>query len=355
MLIDVLLILGGLGLLIIGGEFLVRGASDLARRLGMSSLVVGLTVVSVATSAPELAVTTDSVLRGAPDLAVGNVIGSNTANVLLILGAGALMAPLLVRRRLLRFDLPAMLLLSVGLLLMGLDGGLGLVDGIILLAAFIGVTTATVLIGRRDPDAVTDEPGREPGPVWRSLLLVAGGVGALVVGAQLLVRGAVSIASGLGVSELVIGLTIVALGTSLPELAATIVAVRRGEADMAVGNVVGSNIANIGLVLGLPALFSPAGIPVAPATVALDMPLMIAAALALATVAFTGHRIVRLEGLVFLGLYVAYLGYVVLASADHDALTGFTTVMVWFVVPLVLVAGAVTVWQETQLRREPAS
>lgn len=351
MLIDVLLILGGLALLVVGGEFLVRGAGDLARRLGMSSLVVGLTVVSVATSAPELAVTVDSVMRGAPDLAVGNVIGSNTANVLLILGAGALLAPLVVRRRLLRFDLPAMLVLSIGLLLIGLDGSIGVVDGAVLLGAFVALTVTTVLIGRRDPEAQADVDDDEPGPAWRSLLLVAAGVGALVIGAQLLVRGAVSIASGLGVSELVIGLTIVALGTSLPELAATIVAVRRGEADMAVGNVVGSNIANIGLVLGLSGVFAPDGIPVAPASLALDLPLMIAAALALATVAFTGHRIVRLEGLVFLGLYLAYLAYVVLASAEHDALRGFTTVMVWFVLPLVVVAGVVTVWQEFRLRR----
>lgn len=350
-LIDVLLILGGLALLVVGGEFLVRGAGDLARRLGMSSLVVGLTVVSVATSAPELAVTVDSVLRGAPDLAVGNVIGSNTANVLLILGAGALMAPLVVRRQLLRFDLPAMLLLSVALLLLGLDGTVGPLDGALLLGAFVAVMVTTVLIGRREPAGQPGEEAAPPQPVWRALLLVVSGVAALVVGAQLLVNGAVSIASGLGVSELVIGLTIVALGTSLPELAATIVAVRRGEVDMAVGNVVGSNIANIGLVLGMSGLFAPDGIPVTPASISLDLPLMIAAALALATVAFTGHRIVRIEGLVFVALYVAYLGYVVLASAEHDALTGFTTVMVWFVLPLLLVAAVITVWQEIQLRR----
>ena len=317
--------------------------------------MVGLTVVSVATSAPELAVTVDSVLSGAPELAVGNVIGSNTANVLLIIGAGALMAALSVQRQLLRFDLPAMILLSVALLLLSLDGSLSLLDGVILLAAFVGIMVTTVLLGRRaareaagDGDADGEEA---PAPVWVSVAFVAVGVAALVLGARLLVSGAVSIASGLGVSELIIGLTIVALGTSLPELAATVAAVRRGEVDIAVGNVVGSNVANIGLVLGLPAVMSPAGLPVPPSSVALDLPLMIAAALALGTVAFTGHTVERLEGGVFVALYVAYLGYMVLASSEHDALRGFSLVMVAFVLPLLILVGAVTVWQEVQLRR----
>lgn len=357
MLTDVLLILGGLVLLVLGGELMVRGAGSLARRLGMSPLVVGLTVVSVATSAPELAVTVDSVLTGAPELAVGNVIGSNTANVLLILGAGALMAALSVQRQLLRFDLPVMIVLSVALLLLSLDGSLSLLDGVILLAAFVGIMVTTVLLGRRAVreaavDGDGDADGEDaPAPVWVSVAFVAVGVAALVLGARLLVSGAVSIASGLGVSELIIGLTIVALGTSLPELAATVAAVRRGEVDIAVGNVVGSNVANIGLVLGLPAVMSPAGLPVPPSSVALDLPLMIAAALALGTVAFTGHTVERLEGGVFVALYVAYLGYMVLASSEHDALRGFSLVMVAFVLPLLIVVGAVTVWQEVQLRR----
>ncbi|CAL8973044.1 hypothetical protein TESS_TESS_02644 [Tessaracoccus sp. O5.2] len=354
MLTDILLILGGLVLLVFGGELLVRGAGALARRLGLSPLVVGLTVVSVSTSAPELAVTVDSVFRGAPELAVGNVIGSNTANVLLIIGAAALIAPLAVRRQLLRFDLPAMVAISVLLLLLSLDGAVGLIDGGILLAAFVLLTVWTVILGRRAAREDRDDEAAAPlPPVWASVLLVAVGITALVIGAQLLVGGAVAIASDLGVSELIIGLTIVAVGTSLPEVAATLAAVRRGEVDIAVGNVVGSNIANIGLVLGLPTLLSPGGIPVPPSSVALDLPLMIAAALALGTVAFTGHRVVRLEGAVFIALYAAYLGYMVLASADHDALRGFTWVMVWFVLPLVLVVGAVTVWEEIRLRRGP--
>lgn len=356
MLIDILLILGGLVLLVLGGELMVKGAGSLARRLGMSPLVVGLTVVAVATSAPELAVTVDAVLSGSPDLAVGNVIGSNTANVLLILGAGALIAALSVGRQLLRFDLPVMVAVSVLLLLLSLDGALTLVDGVLLLAVFVAFMVTTVILGRREvarqaagSEDADDEDA--PAPMWLSVLLVVAGIASLVVGAQLLVRGAVSIASGLGISELIIGLTIVAIGTSLPELAATLAAVRRGEVDIAVGNVVGSNVANIGLVLGLPAVFAADGLPVAPSAVALDLPLMLAAALALGTVAFTGHRVVRMEGGAFVALYAAYLGYMVLAAAEHDALRGFTVVMVAFVLPLLVVVGAVAVWQEVQLRR----
>ncbi len=357
MLIDILLILGGLVLLVLGGELMVKGAGSLARRLGMSPLVVGLTVVAVATSAPELAVTVDAVLSGSPDLAVGNVIGSNTANVLLILGAGALIAALSVGRQLLRFDLPVMVAVSVLLLLLSLDGALTLVDGVLLLAVFVAFMVTTVILGRREvarqaagSEDADDEDA--PAPMWLSVLLVGAGIASLVDRSSAAgARGGVHRIPGLGISELIIGLTIVAIGTSLPELAATLAAVRRGEVDIAVGNVVGSNVANIGLVLGLPAVFAADGLPVAPSAVALDLPLMLAAALALGTVAFTGHRVVRMEGGAFVALYAAYLGYMVLAAAEHDALRGFTVVMVAFVLPLLVVVGAVAVWQEVQLRR----
>lgn len=353
MLLNAALILGGLILLVAGGELLVRGAGALARRLGMSSLVVGLTVVSLATSAPELAVTVDSVFRGEPDLAVGNVIGSNTANILLILGVGALVAPLVVRRQLRRFDLPIMVGLSILLLVLSLDGGLGTLDGILLLTVLVVAMVGTVVLGRRqaEPDETSQDGPEDLPPLWKSALFVLVGVAGLIGGAQLLVTGAVSIAEALGVSGLVIGLTIVAIGTSLPELAATIVAVRRGELDMAVGNAVGSNISNIGLVLGLPTILAPDGIPVPQSSVALDLPLMIAAAVALAIVAVTGGRIVRIEGAVFLALYLAYLLYMVLASADHDAQHGVSLVMIWLVLPLLVLSAAISLTQEYRARR----
>ncbi|GAB3106622.1 calcium/sodium antiporter [Streptomyces calidiresistens] len=351
-------IIAGLVLLTVGGEVLVRGAANLAARVGISSLVVGLTVVSTATSAPELAVTVGAVMRDEPGLAVGNVVGSNIANVLLILGISALVLPLLVKQRLVRLDLPIMVLLSVMLLVMSLDGGIGLLDGIILLTVLIGYTVMTVLVSRRESaaeraavrsegDAVPTAgraaaSGAEPGDsrevsVPKSLLFVVVGVALLVAGATVLVEGAVNTATAFGVSSLVVGLTVVAVGTSLPELAVSVIAVRRGERDLAVGNVVGSNIANIGLVLGLPAILSADGLPVPDAAVALDIPLMLAAAVALLPIAFTGFVVARWEGGLFLALYASYTTFVVLAATQHDALEGFTTAMVWFVLPLVAV------------------
>ncbi|MFI7484150.1 calcium/sodium antiporter [Kocuria sp. M1R5S2] len=365
--LDVGRIVAGLVLLVLGGEFLVRGASSLARRVGISSLVVGLTVVSAATSAPELAVTVGAVLRNEPGLAVGNVVGSNIVNVLLILGLSALVLPLVVKQRLVRFDLPLMLALSVGLLLVSLDGRIGAVDGVILFCAVVAHTVLTVVLGRRRANAPAQAGGPAGGPpaadvagedeeppaapAGRSVLFVVLGVALLVAGATLLVEGAVNIATTLGVSSLVVGLTVVAVGTSLPELATSIIAVRRGERDLAVGNVVGSNIFNIGVVLGLPALIASGGIPVSGAAVALDMPVMLAAALALLPVAFTGFAVARWEGALFVALYLAYTGYVVLAATAHDSLEGFTAVMAWFVLPLVAVTLIAVTSYEIGLRK----
>ena len=349
--LDIGRIVAGLVLLVLGGEFLVRGASALAGRFGISSLVIGLTVVSAATSAPELAVSLGAVLRDEPGLAVGNVVGSNIVNVLLILGLSALVIPLAVKRRLVRFDLPLMIVLSVLLLLVSLDGRISAVDGLILFFGVVVHTIMTVVVSRRDAktavntregtgDSATADPADEEGAalgasVGRSLFFVLLGVALLVAGATLLVEGAANIATALGVSSLVVGLTVVAVGTSLPELATSIIAVRRGERDLAVGNVVGSNIFNIGVVLGLTALISLEGIPVSGAAVAFDIPVMLAAAVALLPIAFTGFAVARWEGGLFVVLYAAYTGYLVLAATAHDALEGFTVAMAWFVLPLI--------------------
>lgn len=355
-LLDVGRILLGLVLLVGGGELLVRGASALARRVGLSPLVVGLTVVSVATSSPELAVTIGATLDGQPDLAVGNVVGSNIVNVLLILGISALVLPLEVREQLVRLDVPVLVLLSGLLLVLALDGGISAGEGVLLLVLVVAHTVLTVLASRRRGRAPEDD-GTEapPRPAGASLLvsvvLVAVGVALLVVGADQLVTGAVSIAGALGVSGLVVGLTVVAVGTSLPELAASVIAALRGERDIAVGNVVGSCIVNIGLVLGLPAVISAGGLPVPAAAIALDIPLMIAAAVALLPVVLTGFRVARWEGALFILLYAAYVAYVVLDALDHDALQGFTLVMVLFVLPLVVISLVSTVAFEVGVLR----
>ncbi|QSR31645.1 MULTISPECIES: calcium/sodium antiporter [Actinomycetes] len=336
--VDVALVAIGLVILVGGGELLVRGASDLAARVGLSSLVIGLTVVAFSTSSPEMAVTVGAVLEGQPDLAVGNVVGSNIVNVLLILGASALLLPLTVRAQLIRLDVPVMVGVSMCLLLLSLDGRLSLADGFFLVTVIVVYTAVSVVVGRRSAPYVRESTvGEKERPVWLLLLAVLGGVALLVVGAQLLVEGAVGIAEGFGVSGLVVGLTVVAVGTSLPELATSLIAVRRGERDLAVGNIVGSNIFNIAAVLGVAALVADDGVPVADAAVALDIPLMIAAAVALLPVAFTGMAIARWEGALFVGLYAAFTAYVVLAATEHDALGGFTAVMIWFTLPLVAI------------------
>ncbi len=338
------MVLLGLVLLVAGGESLVKGAAALAARFGLSSLVVGLTIVALATSAPELAVSMGAVLGGQPELAVGNVVGSNIANVLLVLGAAAVLAPLLVQRNFVRFDLPFILVVSVLLLALGLDGDLGRLDGCLLLALLVTHMVLAVRRGRRtaDPVAAENAPGIPQVAVSRSGLQVALGVVLLVGGSQALVSGAVGIATYLGVSELVIGLTVVAIGTSLPELAASMVAVGRGQRDLAIGNVVGSNIANLGLVLGLPAAAF-GDLPVPDAALALDIPVMVAVAVMLVPVAYTGYVVHRPEGALFVALYLAYTAYVLLDSTGHDARAGFAVVLLWVlpVVAVVLVADAV--------------
>jgi len=358
--LDVGLILAGLVLLVAGGEALVRGAGTLASRAGISPLVIGLVVVSAATSAPELAVTVGSVLNGVPDLAVGNVIGSNIANILLILGLSAVISPLLIKRQLVRFDIPVMVGISVLLLVVSLDGSVSVLDGVLLFSALVLHTIISIRLGRKevvDPNAKPDSMplNSSPVPLWLAIILLVAGIGLLVAGAQLLVLGAVGIATALGVSSLVIGLTVVAVGTSLPELATSLIALRRGETDMAVGNVVGSNIFNIGMVLGLPAMFFAEGIPVATSVISIDLPLMLAASVALLPIAFTGFIVARWEGSLFVLLYTSYTLYLVLASTQHDAAEGFSTIMLWFVLPLVAITlVAVTSYELGVLRERRA-
>lgn len=356
MLQQALMFVLGLVVLVIGADVMVRGASRLAVSFGVSPLVVGLTVVAFGTSAPEMAVSVGSALSGSPDLAIGNVVGSNIANVLLILGISALVLPLVARRRLVKIDVPVMVALSVLLLVLALDGTISGLDGALLLAVFVAHMVWSVRTGRGGSGEADDEPrdgeaDSKPATLGRSVLLIIVGVGLLVLGSQLLVRGASAIASAFGLSDLVIGLTVVAVGTSLPELAASIIAVRKGQRDLAIGNVVGSNIANIGLVLGLPSILASGGIPVPDAAIALDIPLMVAVSIALLPIVFTGFVIQRWEGALFLALYLAYMAYLVLWAGDHAALRGFTVVMTGFVLPLIALTLALSVAYEIGLRR----
>jgi cation:H+ antiporter len=309
-----------------------------------------------------MAVTVGSAYAGEADLALGNVLGSNIFNVLFILGISALIAPLVVARQLVRLDVPVMIGISVLALLLALDGRVGRLDGLLLFAGIVGYTVFLIRQSRTETSAAAP-PGEESGALrdedggealepagghppegsspGRDILFIVVGLGLLVLGARWLVEAAVTTATALGVSQLVIGLTIVAAGTSLPEVATSILATIRGERDIAVGNVVGSNIFNILAVLGLGSIVAPAGIPVSPGAIAFDLPVMIAVAVAALPIFFTGYTIARWEGLVFLGYYVAYTLYLVLQSAEHHLLGEFGAAMTWFVLPLTILTLAV--------------
>ncbi|WP_218221616.1 calcium/sodium antiporter [Nesterenkonia sp. Act20] len=361
----ILLLLGGFVLLVAGGEALVRGASSLGKTVGLSSLIIGLTVVSSATSAPELAVSAGAALSGSPGLAVGNVVGSNIANILFVMGLTAVFGALMVKVQLIKADIPIMIGLSVIALLFCLDGTVSTLEGSTLVGLLLVYLVVTIVLARRqtqraknetasgDDDAASPAASNaasnapsdsvKPTRTLRTskrrstlvdLVLLIVGIALLVAGAQMLVSASTTIAQALGVSDLIIGLTIVAIGTSLPELATSVIAALRGERDMAVGNLVGSNIFNIGAVLGLTAVIAPGGIEVDPAAVHFDLPVMIATALVLLPLAFTAAAIGRWEGALLVLLYGAYVTYLVLDASTHAALQPFNAAMLWFVLPI---------------------
>jgi cation:H+ antiporter len=349
-----LLIAAGLAALVVGAEALVRGASKLALSFGISPLVVGLTVVALGTSSPEVAVTADAVLDGKGDLALGNVVGSNIFNVLFILGVSAVITPLLVAQQLIRQEVPIMIGTSLLLFVLALDRSIGRAEGLLLIVLLVAYVVFLIRQSRNANRALRDEAASEVSRMtagaWDDrlpvqLLLIVGGLGLLVLGADWFVDGATRIARSFGISELVIGLTIVAGGTSMPEVATSILAAVRGERDIAVGNVVGSNIFNILGCLGISAVLAPASLTVAESMVVFDIPAMIAVAIACLPIFFSGNTISRWEGGVFLGYYVAYTTYLVLSARQHDAIDEFGLVMRWVVIPLTVLTLAVVMYR----------
>lgn len=354
------IILGvSLVVLIAGAELLVRGAARLAASLGVPMLVIGLTVVAFGTSAPELAVSVKSAWSGQAELAVANVVGSNIFNILFILGVAAVITPLVVSRQLIRQDVPIMILVSAVAVWMCLDGELAKWEAGLLFVALLCYTVFLFVQGRRkgaDTDdgelAALVEGGNTP--LWKNLAFIAAGLALLVIGARYLVESAVAIASAFGISEAVVGLTIVAIGTSLPEVMTSIVAVLKGQRDIAIGNVVGSNIFNILCVLGVSGLVSPMPLSAGVQMATVDLPVMLAVAVLCFPLFFAGASLSRFEGVLFLALYIAYVWYMIAHTLSLAYLTVLQAGILFGLVPAVagfaLISLARDLWRSRQAR-----
>jgi cation:H+ antiporter len=342
----VLLFILGLAVISAGAELFVRGAARLAAMFGISSLIIGLTVVAFGTSAPEVAVVVQAGFQGQGDMAFGNIIGSNISNFMLILGISALLAPLLVSKRLIRLEVPLLLVISAVVFLAAFDGQVSRMEGGLLVLGAVVYTVFVIQQSRgenrrnKKPGSPVAEPSGEKGSAepkvtWiRNLVMLLAGLAGLVLGANWLVTGASGMARILGISELVIGLTVVAVGTSLPELATSIAATLRGERDLAIGNVIGSNLFNLLFVLGVGAALVPQGLTVPSSSISFDIPVMIAVTAACLPLFFSGYIISRGEGFVLLLYYAAYTAYLLLFSVEHDMLPAYSTLMLRYILPL---------------------
>ena len=316
MILNILLLVAGLAGLFYGGNWLVRGASNLALSAGVSVLVIGMTIVALGTSMPELLVSLQAALAGKSDLAIGNVIGSNIANIGLILGATGLITPLVVQASLLRREIPIMLLITAGSFAFAADGQISRLDGAVLLAGFVAFNLAFYLRARDEQRSRQDaEPAAPSDKIsrWRELAFLVAGIAVLVISSRMMVEGAVNLARMIGISELVIAITLVAFGTSLPELAASLSAAWHKETDLAIGNIVGSNIANLLLILGATALVQP--IQVNRSEVRLEFLVMFAFAAVLIPCA----RQQVLNRRLSLVLLLAYAGFIVYSLASGSA------------------------------------
>ena len=314
MFLDIIYILVGVALVLWGADRLTEGAASLARRLNVPEIVIGLTIVAAGTSAPELFVSVVSALNDTPDLAVGNVVGSNIMNTLLIVGVAAMVAPMVISRSTVRKDIPFTVVSALLLVVLCLDGFASLAiggntisrfDGIALLVAFVLFMVYTFSVAKKN-NATDDSPATKPIAAWVSMVFVVLGLACLVVGSNLFVSSATNVATALGVSQSVIGLTIVAGGTSLPELATSVVAARKGQSAIAIGNVIGSNVFNILLILGLTAVICPMQIG---GITLIDLLVMLLAAVLVWLFSFTKYRVERWEGAVLTACFLTYLGW----------------------------------------------
>jgi cation:H+ antiporter len=315
MLAHISLFIFGLIVLVAGAECLIRGAVRVARALGVSPFMIGFTLIGFGTSAPELVVCLSAALHGSAAIALGNVVGSNIANIGLILGAAAVIRPLDAEMRLLKVEVPVVIVASLALWFLCRDQALSRVEGGVLLGGFVALAAYMYGTARQEPPPVKEEVGKSAAirmPVWLAAVLVGVGLGGLVLGADLMVGAAVAMAKAFGVSEWIIGLTVVAVGTSLPELAATGAAAWRGESDIALGNVLGSNLFNILLILGATVLVSPMRLD--DSILFRDLPVMIVFAALLLPVLFNGLKVYRWEGALLLAAYAGLVTWQVAGS-----------------------------------------
>jgi cation:H+ antiporter len=353
----ILVMLFSLILMVFGAELLVLGASRLAAMFGVSELVIGLTIVAVGTSAPELVVSIQGLLTNHSDLVVGNCIGSNIFNILFIIGLCAAIAPLVVVRQLIRLDVPIMIGGNLLFLLLSIDGKIDRFDGLILLAGFAVYYWFVVSKSLKENSSIAENNQQTSSNVGSSklfailkqIVLITFGLILCIVSAGWLIDASVKLARILGVGELVIGLTVLSAGTSLPEIATSIVATVRGKRDIAIGNVIGSCIFNVLGVIGLASLIPSEGIQIAPSVLRFDLPVMIVTSLACLPIFFTDYKISRWEGLLFLFYYGAYTSYLLLEAHQHDALPMFSTVMLWFVIPLSSITLLVLIYRTLSL------
>lgn len=307
--ISLALLVVGFVLLVKGADLFVDGASGIASRLGIPQLVIGLTIVALGTSAPEAAVSLSAAFKGSADITIGNIVGSNILNILIILGISAAISPLAVAKTTVKYEIPYMLAISVLLLVQGLDGTLGWIDGVVLIMAFLLYLAYMFVCARKNPQSVEEDSDSKPRNIWLTLLFTVLGLGMVILGSNFAVDGATALARAFGMSERFIGLTIVALGTSLPELFTSVSAARKGNADIAIGNIVGSNIFNILFVVGLSALVVP--VPFAAGFI-FDMAVSIFASVLLLLLSLRGRRLTRPGGFILLACYAAYFAYIAL-------------------------------------------
>ena len=332
---NLLQLLCGLALLVAGAELLVRCAVRMAANLKVRPLLIGLTLVAVGSSAPQLTVSLQAALNDTADIAVGSVIGSNIFNILVTLGLSALIIPLRVSRQLVRLDIPLMILASGLVFALALNKQLDRLDGVVLLG---GLLVYLALLLRQSRHSGHHHPRHDlPRTSWpHNLVLMLAALLLLGLAGHLLLGAAVTLATELGLSERIIGLTIIAVSTSLPQLATSLIAAFRGQREIAVGNVIGSNVFNLLGVLGLTALVAPAPLSVSPNALAFDLPVMLGVAALCLPVFYTGYRVTRGEGLLFLGLYLAYGLHVVSFTTGMPLAGKLEHLMLFFVLPALL-------------------